>query len=310
MSQIKRYTVTEPYLKCGCAIGESVHYDPSTNTLSFIDILKHALHTVNLEEGPSSHKVIPNLSINPHKTVDLVHDDKMWAVNAKLGFGLMDKKTGKSKYIAYFHEHETRGQGLMSNDGAVDSRGRFWTGTMADPIDFAKFEGSLWRCDPDLTVHEVIKGGMGIPNGISWSPDDKTMYYTDSTKQTIFAYDFEAATGNISNERAFFQTETGVPDGHAMDEEGHLWVAIYGAAKVVRLSPQGQVVAEIALPVKSITDAAFVGEELFIACATDKTAASSDMQGDIFRCHVGIKEYPLHKFALSREYLSSNEAKL
>ena len=167
--------------------------------------------------------------------------------------------------------------------------------------------------DPDLTVHEIIKGGMGIPNGISWSPDDKTMYFTDSTRLRIFAYDFDAAAGSVSNERTFFKSagmEVGVPDGHAMDEEGFVWAAFYGGSKVARLSPQGQVVAEVHLPVKNITDVVFVEENLFISCATDDTAESTDMQGDIFKCHVGMRGHPLKKFPLSKEYLSSNEAKL
>lgn len=74
--------------------------------------------------------------------MDLVHDDELWLCNAKYGFGLMDKKSGKSKYIAHFRNYQTTGEGLMGNDGAVDSHGRFWTGTMADPIEFHRFDGS------------------------------------------------------------------------------------------------------------------------------------------------------------------------
>jgi sugar lactone lactonase YvrE len=158
---------------------------------------------------------------------------------------------------------------------------------------------------PDLTVKEVIKGGCGIPNGISWSKDEKTMYFTDSTKLKIFAYDFDAETGSISNETTFYQPTEGVPDGHAVDEEGYLWVAQYGGSRVCRVSPKGEVVAEVVLPVKNITDVAFVGEDIFITCATDQQAQTTENQGDVFKCHVGIKGAPLTKFPLS-----SSEAKL
>lgn len=69
-----------------------------------------------------------------------------------------------------------------------------------------------------------------VPNGLSWSEDDKTMYFTDSATKNIFAYDFHPSTGLITNRRVFFhvQDETGVPDGHAQDTEGNLWVAIWG----------------------------------------------------------------------------------
>lgn len=76
------------------------------------------------------------------------------------------------------------------------------------------------------------------------------MYFTDSPTKNIFAYDYDSASGAISNRRVFFhvEDEEGVPDGHAQDVDGFLWVAINGCGKVVRISPEGKIVAEISLP--------------------------------------------------------------
>lgn len=114
--------------------------------------------------------------------------------------------------------------------------------------------GVVFRFDPDGSRHRMIEG-VTIANGISWSKDDKTMYFTDSPTQTIVAYDYESASGSISNKRVFFKVdeEGAVPDGHAQDEEGYLWVACHSAWKVVRVSPQGKVVAEISLPTRCPT---------------------------------------------------------
>lgn len=146
------------------------------------------------------------------------------------------------------------------------------------------------------------------------------MYYTDSLKMNIVAFDFNAATGEITNQRVFYeqpQTEgeaPAVPDGHAMDVEGYIWAAIYGGSKVVRLSPEGRVVAEIALPTRNITDVAFVGEDVFITCAADHEAdtypKSAENSGHLFRCHVGIKGYPLNKFRLTKDKIGTEEVKL
>lgn len=97
--------------------------------------------------------------------------------------------------------------------------------------------------------------GVSIANGISWSKDDKTMYFTDSPTKNIFAYDFDAETGQISNRRVFFHVddESGVPDGHAQDVEGCLWVAIHGCGKVVRVNTAGKITAEISLPTLGVT---------------------------------------------------------
>jgi sugar lactone lactonase YvrE len=76
------------------------------------------------------------------KMIDLVDNDDLWLCSAKYGFGLMDKKTGKGKYIAQFNSDKSKMEHLQSNDAAIDSKGRIWTGTMADPINFDKFEGT------------------------------------------------------------------------------------------------------------------------------------------------------------------------
>lgn len=95
--------------------------------------------------------------------------------------------------------------------------------------------------------------GVTIPNGLSWSMDNKTMYFTDTAKATIYAYDFDEESGNISNRRPFFQPIDGSPDGHTQDEHGNLWVALWGGWKVVRVSPEGEVTAEVRVPTRCPT---------------------------------------------------------
>jgi sugar lactone lactonase YvrE len=95
--------------------------------------------------------------------------------------------------------------------------------------------------------------GVTVPNGLSWSLDDKTMYWTDSPTGNIYAFDFDASTGNITSQRVFWHSEDGLPDGHAMDEEGNLWVAVWGAWKVVKVSPAGKITAEIEVPTRCPT---------------------------------------------------------
>lgn len=141
-----------------------------------------------------------------------------------------------------------------------------------------------------------------IPNGISWTMDDKTMYICDSPTKCVFAYDYNAASGTISNKRVFFKVDhpEGVPDGHALDVEGFLWQAIHGAGKVVRISPQGEVVAEIALPTRCVTCPGFAGEDLYITSAEEEDPSghpeSTRLQGSLFKCHVGVRGVQPYKF--------------
>ena len=120
----------------------------------------------------------------------------------------------------------------------MDTKGRFYVGTMNDPavlgdVDFTD-EGIMFRLDPDLSIHR-IQENIKIPNGISWTLDNRTMYMTDSPSGEITQYPYDPDTGKISLDqgKTFFKCpiEGGVPDGHCQDEEGHFWVALFGTGK-------------------------------------------------------------------------------
>ena len=193
---------------------------------------------------------------------------------------------------------------MRFNDGAVDRRGRYWAGAMNDPLVISPTdEGVVFRLDTDMTLHRMLEK-VTIPNGIGWSGDDKTMYFTDSPTRTIWSFDYDLETGNISNRRAHFklegELEDAVPDGWAMDVEGYIWTAIFGAGKILRLSPEGKIIGEISLPTRCVTCPGFVGEELYITSAAEedpKTYPDSvKYAGCLFQVHVGVRGVPLHAF--------------
>lgn len=195
---------------------------------------------------------------------------------------------------------------MRFNDGAVDSQGRFWAGAMNDPkIKNPEAEGVLFRLDPDLSLHRML-APMTIPNGIGWNLANDTMYLTDSPTGKIFAFDFDAATGDISNRRVHFdlgesKQADGLPDGFAIDVEDCIWSAIYGGRKVIRISPDGKVIGEISLPTRNITCPAFVGTELFITTAKDdrdddEFPQSKRYSGRLYRVDVGVRGMPKNEF--------------
>ena len=96
-------------------------------------------------------------------------------------------------------------------------------------------QGSLYRLDTDLSVHKIF-GDVAISNGIIWSLDHTTMYYIDTLRKNVRAFDYDVETGDISNERVIITVpeEIGMPDGMAIDSEGMLWVAHYGGSCVSR----------------------------------------------------------------------------
>ena len=148
------------------------------------------------------------------------------------------------------------------NDGGVDPTGRFWAGTMNEADAESRIH-SLYRLDTDLSLEQVLDD-VTIANGLGWSPDHTIMYFTDTFRHTIFAYDYDLSTGAIKNRRPFIEIPEaeGYPDGLTVDSAGCIWSAIWGGSKVIRFDPQGQRLTEVSLPVAQVTSCAFGGANL------------------------------------------------
>jgi sugar lactone lactonase YvrE len=220
----------------------------------------------------------------------------------KRGFAFWERQTG----LRFIADPEANKPYTRFNDGAVDSQGRFWAGTMCDPPETcAEPEGCLYRLDADGSVH-TMETGLTISNGIGWSPDNRHMYLTDSLRQMIYVYDFDAATGTIEHRRPFIHTpdEAGIPDGLAVDCEGFIWSVRWGAGKVVRYDPTGKAERTFGLPVQYATSCAFGGEHLDELYITSAWTALSEAQkkqqpyaGDLLRVKTHVKGLETPMFA-------------
>jgi sugar lactone lactonase YvrE len=190
------------------------------------------------------------------------------------------------------------------NDAATDSRGRFWVGTLNDANPKGP-DGELFCVQADGSW-QVMDKNITVANGIGWSPDRKIMYFTDSFRYSVYAYDYAADTGKITNRRTFVQTspDGGVPDGLTVDSEGFVWSAFWGGWKVVRYNPEGKVDREYRLPVPNPTSCAFGGkrlDELYITSASlglSKEEKERHVQsGDLFCLKAGITGMDEPRFA-------------
>ena len=184
---------------------------------------------------------------------------------------------------------------IRFNDGAVDCQGRFWAGTVNAESPRCR-DGSLYRLDPDRSAHRMARG-FTCSNGIGWSPDNRTMYFADTHQHAILAFDYDAVSGAISNQRLFVHIpfEEGVPDGLAVDREGFVWCAHWNGWRVTRYSPAGKVQREVHLPVQKITSCAFGGsdlDELYITTACEHLSEDErkrqPLAGDLFRIKVEV----------------------
>lgn len=128
---LQQWHVSEPYLETHCSLGEGPFYEPATNTLRFVDIIKQQLHTVSLTEGPSSLKTLQfNEAVTVTADIEGRDPQKTLLIGAKQGLAVLDRKTGKYEYVTEFGDEKA--DRIRSNDGVVDPNGRFWLGTMTD----------------------------------------------------------------------------------------------------------------------------------------------------------------------------------
>lgn len=142
------------------------------------------------------------------------------------------------------------------NDATADPEGRVFAGAMGG-------NGRLLRFDPDGRASEVLDG-LGIPNGMGFTLDRKRMYFTDSLARRIFVFDYDPASGRLSNRRVFVEISEreGVPDGMTVDAEGYVWTAIWFGGRVKRFSPEGKLDREVHFPVTQTSAITFGGPDL------------------------------------------------
>ena len=216
------------------------------------------------------------------------------------GFAHLDLETEELTFIS---DPEPDKPENRFNDGKCDPAGRFWAGTLA--LDEKPRAASLYCMDTDLSVRRVL-GNVGNSNGIVWSLDNTTMYYIDTPTREIAAFDYDLETGAISNRRVAVTVpqEYGYPDGMTIDEEGMVWVALWGEGCVCRWDPRtGELLHSLRLPVRQVTSCAFGGEkldELYITSACigpeGKALAAQPLAGGLFRVHPGVKGIEAFEF--------------
>jgi sugar lactone lactonase YvrE len=167
------------------------------------------------------------------------------------------------------------------NDGKCDRRGRFFAGGMDDKEELKIC--SLWRLDADLSVSRVDEGII-CTNGPCWSPDNRTFYLADTFQGEYWAYDYDIATGSLTNKRLFhsFKNDPGVADGSTIDDEGFVWNAQLISGDLVRYAPDGTVDRRVGMPVRNITSVMFGGDRLDELYVTSMARVKHPAVHDLF----------------------------
>jgi sugar lactone lactonase YvrE len=273
----------EHFLPVQNKLGEGPVWSVEEQALYWVDILSNCFHRFQSVTGK-------------HEVFDVGVPISVLALRASGGLVMATKQgfafwASRHAGLHLLSNPEADRPYMRFNDGAVDRHGRFWAGSMRDDGQVGNKEGVLYRLDLNGSVH-VMETGLGEPNGIGWSPDNTRMYFTDSAERTIFVYDFDEVSGEITNRRPFVSAtdEASLPDGLTVDSEGFIWSACWEGARIVRYSPDGKVNLTIDLPVLCPTSCVFGGpnlNDLYITTAwcdlSKEQREHYPLSGDIFR---------------------------
>ena len=218
------------------------------------------------------------------------------AVAVEGGFGVVDLESEELTILA---DPEPDLPENRFNDGKCDPRGRFWAGTAAVTCD--QPVGTLYRMDADHSVHPMLEK-VTISNGIVWTSDRKTMYFIDTALERVDAFDYDDASGNITNRRTIIEInkpDHGWPDGMAIDENDNIWIAMWEGNGVTHWDPRtGELLGKIHIDSAQTTSCAFGGpnlDELYITSAAK--GLDEPHGGGLFRAKLKTKGVPATPFA-------------
>jgi len=278
----------EPFVATQDEVGETPLWIPEEQALYWIDVEGKRVH-----RAAGAARSVQTFALDFPITALARRASGGWIAAAKTGLYFWDHRTGRSEFIV---NPVADRPDLRFNDGAVDREGRFLIGTM-NQKDLAAPDGSLYRLDPDRSIHK-LDTGLAVANGIGFSLSGETVYVTDMFHGCLLAYDYDTSAGTVSRRRTFAAVppEAGVPDGLIVDSEGFIWSAHWGGWRITRYDPRGRIERTLKLPVANPTCMAFGGKEMdelyvtsawFMLGEADRRA--QPQAGDLFRIRTDVR---------------------
>ncbi len=270
-------------------LGEGSFWNYNTQELYWVDIQGKTLHIYNPKTKSNKSITVPSMigtvvpSTQSNKAIIALQD----------GIYSIDTNTGDLQLLSDVEQAITTNR---FNDGKCDPSGRFWVGSIA--FNETPLAAKLYMLDNNQNAI-LKKDSVTISNGIVWTKDKTTMYYIDTPTSEIKAYDYNDATGAISNERVAVKVSDtlGYPDGMTIDEHDNLWVGLWNGSAVGCFNPKtGNLISKIEVPALNVTSCAFGGKNLdtlYITTATKDMDTEQLKQfplaGSIFKAVPGVK---------------------
>lgn len=270
-----------------CSTGENPLWDDERRLLYWCDIPAGKIFALDLESGQ-------------HKTI--YHDSECGAfslqtdgslVLLRTGYAVrVDPDTGAITPLQSGLVHDTG----RFNDCIPDPQGRLFSGT----VDWSgAMKGALFSLDTNWNVTKITEG-TACSNGMAFTPDLKGLYWSDTTAKTVYLFDYDEASGKLSNQRPWLHTPDVSPDGLTIDAAGQLWIAFYDGGFLRHYDAGANLLMEVDIPAKNVTSCIFGGDnldQLFVTTAGGKPE-SETLDGALFRLRPAVGGRPRYRSRL------------
>ena len=270
-------------------VGEGPLYDEQKGLLYTVDIRGKAVIRINLATGKQTVTAYPQ---------------EIGCIALTASGALL---AGMTDGIYYLREDGTvdaflipeKLAGRRFNDGKVGPDGHYYIGTISTA---AEADAAFYRVSPAGEMEQLLYP-VGNSNGLAWNREATLLYYCDTRSHQIDVFDFDCEKHTLANRRCVIQIpgEMGSPDGMTIDENGHLWVALWGGHGLLHIDPQKQTIVEkLTFPAKNVTCCTFVGETLSDLAVTSAAfgtdTAANPREGNTFLIRPGVRGLPTNRF--------------
>jgi sugar lactone lactonase YvrE len=273
-------------------VGESPVWDVLAQALYWVDIQGRHIHRYDWETGRQQ-------TWNTPERVGCIAISARGGLVAAMETGIfaVDLLAPPATQLACLAPITHPRPNMRCNDGRCDALGRFWVSTLCMDVGPPTPVGA-WYCLDERGLGAPCCAGLVTPNGLAFSPDGRTMYFSDShpSVQKIWASDFDLSLGTVGRRRDFVDMMPlpGRPDGAAVDADGHYWICANDAGLVHRFDPTGRLVASVPVPVPKPSMCAFGGPRLDVLLVTSiqLPGAATPGCGAVFALDVGVRGMP------------------
>lgn len=283
----------EMWINADHRLGESVIWHVARATYIWVDLLEPALFDHDPRTGVTRRRALDLPP--PIGSIAATTDPRLLVLAHRGGLSLLNIDT---LALAPYCDPEGGRDAIIYNDMKCDRFGRLWVGTSHEKE--SEPRGALW-CVKDRKTWALGDCGFAIANGPAFSPDGRTLYFNDSGGRQTLAYDIDADDMHPRRRRVLhrYAEAEGLPDGITVDADGNIWTAQWGGARLIQLSPGGDVLRQFEVPAWNVTTLCFGGEDLNsikITSARDgmsaEAAARFPLTGSLFQLSCGVTGLP------------------